>query len=50
MKFPELEVVMRQRVEGIVRNLLGFQPDDDPVQRLTQFLRKIGTSWAFYWL
>ena len=40
MKFPELEVVMRQRVEGIVRNLLGFQPDDDPVQRLTQFLRQ----------
>ncbi len=40
MKFPELEVLMRQRVEGIVRSLLGFQADDDPVQRLTQFLRQ----------
>ena len=40
VKFPELEDAMRQRVQSIVRNLLGFQPNDDPVQRLTQFLRQ----------
>lgn len=40
LKIPELEQVMRQRVQDIVVELLNFQADADPVQSLKQFLRK----------
>src|SRR3972149_5540474 len=40
LKIPELEQLMRERVRGIVAELLNFESDTDPAQRLKQFLQK----------
>jgi len=40
LKIPELEQAMRERVRGIVAELLNFQSDTDPAQNLKQFLQK----------
>lgn len=39
-KIPELEKAMRDRIQDIVKNLLDFQPSDNPVENLKQFLQK----------
>lgn len=39
-KIPELEQAMRERVEDIVRDLLAFVPDTNPIKNLTRFLQK----------
>lgn len=39
LKIPELEERMRERVRSIVAELLHFQPDNDPIKNLTQFLQ-----------
>ena len=39
-KIPELEKAMHDRVEEIVRDLLAFEPEMDPVKNLTRFLQK----------
>ena len=39
-KIPDLEQVMRLRVEGIVDELLAFEPQADPVENLTRFLKE----------
>lgn len=39
-KIPELERAMRQRVEEIVRDLLAFEPEANPIKNLTRFLQK----------
>jgi hypothetical protein len=39
-KIPALEEIMRKRVEDIVRELLAFEPEAEPVRNLTQFLRR----------
>jgi hypothetical protein len=38
-KIPELENAMHQRVEEIVRDLLAFEPETDPIKNLTRFLQ-----------
>ena len=40
LKIPELEQVMRERVRGIVMELLNFESSTDPAQNLKQFLQK----------
>jgi hypothetical protein len=42
LRIADLEDEMRRRVAGIVQSLLGFQTssDEDPVQKLKQFLRR----------
>jgi len=42
LRIADLEDEMRLRVAGIVQSLLGFQTssDEDPVQKLKQFLRR----------
>jgi len=42
LRIADLEDEMRKRVEDIVQSLLGFQhsSDEDPVQKLKQFLRR----------
>jgi len=40
LKIPELEQQIRDRVRGIVRELLNFQIDSDPAKNLKQFLQK----------
>ena len=42
LRIAALEDEMRRRVAGIVQSLLGFQTssDEDPVQKLNQFLRR----------
>lgn len=39
-KIPDLERAMQQRVEEIVRDLLAFEPETDPIENLTRFLQK----------
>ena len=40
LKIPELEQTMRERVRGIVAELLNFQPNTDSAHNLKQFLQK----------
>lgn len=40
LRIPELEASMRQKVQGIVSELLNFQPHQDPALNLKEFLRK----------
>jgi len=40
LKIPELEQLMRERVRGIVTELLNFESDTGPAQNLKQFLQK----------
>jgi hypothetical protein len=40
LKIPELEQLMRERVRGIVTDLLNFESSADPAQNLKQFLQK----------
>ncbi len=40
LKIPELEQLMRERVRGIVTELLNFESSIDPAQNLKQFLQK----------
>jgi hypothetical protein len=40
LKIPELEHQMRERVRAIVKELLDFQPDEDPASNLKKFLQK----------
>lgn len=40
LKIPELEEAMRNRVRGIVSELLNFKPSTDSAQNLKQFLQK----------
>ena len=40
LKIPELEQLMRERVRGIVTELLNFESDTDFAQNLKQFLQK----------
>jgi len=40
LKIPDLEARMRIRVQKIVDDLLDFEPSDNPVENLKQFLRK----------
>jgi hypothetical protein len=40
LKIPELERLMRERVRGIVTELLNFESSADPAQNLKQFLQK----------
>jgi hypothetical protein len=40
LKIPELESQMRERVHGIVKGLLNFQPDRDPAKNLKEFIKK----------
>lgn len=40
LKLPELEEAMRRRVRTIVKELLDFQPQNDPAQNLKQFIQK----------
>ncbi len=38
-KIPELESAMHQRIESIVRDVLAFEPEMDPIKNLTRFLQ-----------
>jgi hypothetical protein len=40
LKIPELETEIRERISGIVAELLNFQPDVDPVNNLKQFIKR----------
>ena len=40
LKIPELEQTMRERVRAIVKELLNFQSDADPIKTLTQFIQR----------
>lgn len=40
LKIPELEQLMRERVRGIVKELLNFESSADPAQNLKRFLQK----------
>ncbi|MBM3179229.1 MAG: hypothetical protein FJZ86_02630 [Chloroflexi bacterium] len=40
LRIPELEQLMRERVSGIVSELLHFESSADPAQNLKQFLQK----------
>jgi len=40
LKIPELEENMRERVRGIIKELLNFKPNKDHAKNLKQFIRK----------
>ena len=40
LKIPELEREMRERIQGIVAELLSFEPQADSVLNLKQFLKR----------
>ena len=39
-RIPALEETIHRRVEEIVRELLAFEPESEPIRNLTQFLRR----------
>lgn len=40
LKIPALEAQMRERVRAIVKDLLHFQPNEDPADTLKQFIQR----------